>query len=58
MNGLGLASAKDLVVLVRVIPRYEIPFLLHEYGRVSCSDFFVVCETPTSSVRDLLKLTL
>lgn len=29
MNGLRLASARDEVVLVRVIPRYEIQFLLY-----------------------------
>lgn len=56
MNGLRLASAKDEVVLVRVVPRYEIPFLLHVYGRVFCNRFFVVWETPKSSIRDLVKL--
>lgn len=58
MSDFRLASIKVEVVLVNVIPKYENPFVLHKYGGESCNNLFVDRGTPTSSIMDLVKLTL
>lgn len=57
IRGFRLVTARELVVLVRVMPRYGIPSSVHEYGRDCCNMRQSVAGIPKFSTRDLVKFT-
>lgn len=58
IRGLRLMSASDLVVLVRVIPKYRMTFLLQRYGRDCCNVSLTFLDTSKFRIKDFVKFTL
>lgn len=58
IRGFRLVTARELVVLVRVMPRYGVPLSVHEYGRDCCNMRQSLAGIPRVSMRDLVKFTL